>query len=121
MTHLQQPPGSDIVIACTAKRQLMMWRPNPGAAFRTFTARQTWYDQSVATHLLKWTALKLTTDSLVVSASMCTEVPVIQFASQLALARYVQQQAFASRLGQVQQPKAVLLLRFETQAISIPQ
>ena len=47
VTQLRQPPGSDVVIACTAKRQLMLWRPNPGAAFRTFTARQTWYGRHV--------------------------------------------------------------------------
>ncbi|KAL3157712.1 hypothetical protein ABBQ32_012143 [Trebouxia sp. C0010 RCD-2024] len=44
VTQLRQPPGSDVVIACTAKRQLMLWRPNPGAAFRTFTARPTWME-----------------------------------------------------------------------------
>ena len=43
MTQLRQPPGSGVVVACTAKRELLMWQHNPGAAFRTFTARQTWY------------------------------------------------------------------------------
>ena len=42
VTQLRQPPGSDVVVACTAKRQLMMWHHNPEAAFRTFFARQTW-------------------------------------------------------------------------------
>lgn len=46
VTQLRQPAGSDVVIACTAKRQLMLWLPNPGAAFRTFTARPTWYDSA---------------------------------------------------------------------------
>ncbi|DBA82705.1 TPA: hypothetical protein ACH3X1_006940 [Trebouxia sp. C0004] len=44
VTQLRQPPDSDVVIACTAKRQLMMWHYSPGAAFRTFTARQTWVE-----------------------------------------------------------------------------
>ncbi|KAL0052582.1 hypothetical protein WJX82_004239 [Trebouxia sp. C0006] len=44
VTQLRQPPDSDVVIACTAKRQLMMWHYSPGAAFRTFTARQTWME-----------------------------------------------------------------------------
>ena len=43
VTQLRQPPGSGVVVACTAKRELLMWQHNPGAAFRTFTARQTWY------------------------------------------------------------------------------
>ena len=46
VTQLRQPPGCDVVVACTAKRNLMLWRHNPEAAFRTFTARPTWYAAS---------------------------------------------------------------------------
>lgn len=42
VTAMRQPAGAGVVIACTASHDLLLWRHNPAAAFRTFTARQTW-------------------------------------------------------------------------------
>lgn len=38
VTLLRQPLGSEVVLAATQSRNLIMWRYEPFAAFRTFMA-----------------------------------------------------------------------------------
>ena len=38
VTLLRQPLGSDVVVAATHARNLIVWRYDPYAAFRTFMA-----------------------------------------------------------------------------------
>ena len=86
VTQLRQPAGSDVVIACTAKRQLMLWSPNPGAAFRTFTARPTWCAPlGSTTCTVDRPPLQLTLASLLICAPCCIQFAVSLTQSELAV------------------------------------
>ena len=100
----------------------MLWRHNPGAAFRTFTARQTWYEQSVATlSCFHGHALEPATHSLVTTALHAHPPCLPLFVSQdQVVAGHVHPQAPVPGLAYMQQLKTVLLVRFKRKPYLCP-